>query len=226
MLIHITDQSRMRMVRDAPDTLRAHDKRHRAPTLGLAGGIAGFFAPCGDVASNRTNFRSPVAYYAILTNDRITHMPGHIFAATNKPTNGACAARTAKNAPHPEQTTHLTRKGRHHRDPRRLHRATTCAIHQFGSRGQLGHRITAHARQIHALEHRGGASRRREDPTCGRRPLDDVFGLLPGDRVRSLVGLDRDRPRPVNCGTRVTTTAAQWQPRDAQSAALHRRHKE
>ena len=106
MLIHITDQSRMRMVRDAPDTLRAHDKRHRAPTLGLAGGIAGFFAPCGDVASNRTNFRSPVAYYAILTNDRITRMHGHIFAATNRPTNGACAPRTAKNAPHPEQTTH------------------------------------------------------------------------------------------------------------------------
>ena len=133
---------------------------------------------------------------------------------------GPLKMRLTRSRPHTERT------GRHRRDPRRIHQAATCAIHQFGSRGQLGHRITAHARQIHALEHRGGASRRREDPTCGRRPLDDVFGLLPGDRVRSLVGLDRDRPRPVNCGTRVTTTAAQWQPRDAQSAALHRRHKE
>ena len=125
MLIHITDQSRMRMVRDAPDTLRAHDKRHRAPTLGLAGGIAGFFAPCGDVASNRTNFRSPVAYYAILTNDRITHMPGHIFAATNKPTNapvlhGPLKMRLTRSRPHTERT------GRHRRDPRRIHQAATC----------------------------------------------------------------------------------------------------
>ena len=168
-------------------------------------------------------FRSPVAYYAILTNDRITHMPGHIFAATNRPTNGACAPPTAKNAPHPEQTTHgkdvtTGTLGGSTRQPPAL----------FISSDHGGNWVTGslHTRAKSTLwNHRGGASRRRENPTCGR-PLDDVFGLLSGTRVRSLVGVDRDRPRPVNCGTRVTTTAAQWQPRDAQSAALHRSHKE
>ena len=93
---------------DALSSTLGTKMRHRErrlwdfPAVRPPGGIA----HRGEVASDRTNCRSPVAYYAILTNARITHMPRHVFAATNRPTKRAHATRTANNAPQPEQTTH------------------------------------------------------------------------------------------------------------------------